>query len=295
MPEQRIYRQTLKARMTAIIAAIAVPVILLLSVLGGALIFGPPVGELGAYIDWLFIGLIVLMPLVAGVFVVYWAVFAWKDRIVTSDIQIERTGLHHFRIYRGPINFDDVVRVARGNFGLLRIEQVNGRNFELAPKAYEGGPDALLADLRKHLPADRFEHDLEVRLYKRTGREWRGPALMFVGVLILLLSSCAENLYDGLRADRAWTTEVEAKALRESIEDFDLAPDGSIWLLIERSLSDYQDPQSYEVRRITSAGTTVLEFPPFEVLYPDGPPEIGRGQPEGIRVTPEGIPRVFMF
>ena len=275
--------------------AVGIPVILTVVFLASALILGPPIGRYWESFDWIFVILLVLMPILFGLSGGYMAVFSSKDRIVISDTQIERTGLRNFMIYRGPVLFENLIKVARGSLSVVRIEQVDGKNFEFAPKAYEGGPDEILADLRQRIPADRFEDDLEKRLYQKTGREWRGPALMVVGALIFGLSSCAGDLYDEIRADHAWTAEVEAGTLRESIESFDLSPDGSLWILVQSSFGDYQDPLSYEVRHITDTGTKVLEFPPFEVLYPSGPPEIGRGQPSGIRLTPEGVPRVSMF
>ncbi len=295
MTKPQVYRQTKRARTTAIVMAIAIPLILtsvaLASILasGGSLddlplIIAPPIGLL-------LVTAVAMFALSLG----YLALLAWNDRIVISENRILRTGLPHPGVFRGPVMYSDITRVRRGGYGVIRIERASGRAFEFAPTGYERGREGMLALLKQYVPAVRFADDLERRLYERTGREWRAGLFFAVGSLLFLLGGCGDDLYDLARANRAWTTEVQGRLLRESIESFDLSQDGSLWLLIRISPGDYEDPKSYEVRHISSSQTSVFEFPSFGDLYGNDPPEIGRGQPTGISLTAEGVPRVSMF
>lgn len=239
--------------------------------------------------------IMVVIFLLIGVVLGYWVLFAWKDRLVISDAHVERRGLSHFRIYRGPVRYDDVVRVRRGAYGTIVIERSQGRKFEIVPKVFDGGHEAILGELRKRIPAERFEVDLERSLYERTLWERRAVIFFIAGSLIYLLGAFSDDLFDKARQDLAWKTEIRAKLLAESIEDFALEADGSIWLLVQNRPGDYEDPQSYEVRHLTGSETETFQFPSLDVLFPEGPPESRSPHPSGITVTKEGVPRVFFF
>ena len=290
-----VFRQTARYRRAPVLVAVFFPSLLLAALITMPLLAGESLSDLAYWLDWPLGLIMLLMPLVFGAAIGYWALFAWKDRLVLTESHFERQGLHHFRIYRGPVRFDEIVSVRLGAPGVIVIEKAAGRKFEFAPKAYAGGPGELLGELRRRIPADRFEPELEQRLDRRTKGWWRALLFYAAGALLYLLGMFYDDIVDRVREDLVWRTEVKAESLRESIEDMALQEDGSIWLLVRKPLGDFDDPRNYEVRHLSSSGTETLGFPALEVLYPDRLPENGGRHPEGIAVSKDGVPRVFMF
>ena len=295
MKEEYVFRQTRETRRIRLLNTIILFVAMIIILISIPLLAGGTVQDIVDLIAEPFGWIVVAIFLLFGVVLGYWVLFAWKDRLVISETHIERRGLHHIRIYRGPVRYEDVVRVRRGVYGTIVIERSQGRKFEIVPKVFEGGSEAILGELRKRIPAERFEVDLERSLYERTLWERRAGIFFIVGGLIYLLGLFSDDLFDKVRQDFAWKTEIRAKMLAESIEDFALEADGSIWLLVQNRPGDYEDPQSYEVRHITASETETLRFPSIDVLFPEGPPEFGSSHPSGITVTEEGVPRVIFF
>jgi hypothetical protein len=226
---------------------------------------------------------------------VYWVYFKRKIVLIFRENTFERTGFRAFKIYQGPVNYEDVDYVRRGIRRQLVIEQVKGKDFLLAPNAYVGGSEAIFAELRRRIPADRFEENLERRLFQKTGREWRAVVFYLTGILLIMASSFSEGLANRARRDLAWKTEIEVNFREETIEDFEHGEDGSLWLLMRNKPGEYEDPQNYEVQHLTASGTDTIKFPPSEILYPEGPMEIGPNHPESFTLTKEGLPRVYMF
>lgn len=105
----------------------------------------------------------------------------------------------------------------------------------------------------------------------------------------------SDDILDLVREDLVWKTEVEAKWRTESIEDFALDDDGSIWLLVQNRPGDYKDPQSYEVRHLTAPDLKVYQFPSHDSLFSDGSLDFDPSHPAGITITNENRPRVSFF
>lgn len=247
---------------------------------------------------------IISQPLSWGIVVFFWLLLApfayWvntrqRSTLVFQEKAFKRTGFRALRTYQGPVAYDDVVRIGRRTRGQLVIEQADGKDFILGPKAYEGGSEAIFSELRRRIPADKFDEDIEKVLYQKTGREWRGAALSFAGVALIMGYSFFDALVERAGKDLAWTTEVEVNFRTESIEDFDFDQDGSLWLLVRDSSGEYNDPQSYQVRHIISTGAETLQFPSTETLFPEGPPEFGPSYPQNIRLSGNNQLMVYFF
>ena len=138
MKEECVFRQTRRTRMTWLLMAIILPVALVVIFITIPLLNGGTVQDIVDLITEPFGWIVVAIFLLIGVVLGYWVLFAWKDRLVISETHIERRGLHHFRIYRGPVRYEDVVRVRRGIYGTIVIERSQGRKFEIVPKVFEG-------------------------------------------------------------------------------------------------------------------------------------------------------------
>jgi hypothetical protein len=101
-----------------------------------------------------------------------------------------------------------------------------------------------------------------------------------------------DDIFEIVRRDVAWHQEVKGRFL-EDIESYALGQDGSLWILVQKSLSDYSDPGSYEVRHLIQGDEAILSIPSKEALYPDSPSETGFTHPRSIRLTDEGLPRLY--
>ena len=293
--QELVFPQSRRQQRVSLLLALIAPGLLVAMLVTMPLLMGVSLDDLADIMDWPLGVFFLAMPLMLGAATGYWALFARKDRLVISEDQIERRGLRHFRIYRGPVRFADVAKVRRGARGVVVIEMQEGRRFEFAPKAFDGGTGEILQLLRQGVPSDRFEPELERRLYERSRITYRALIFYLAGALVFLFGAFHEDVLDRVRRDLAWTTEVEARRLVETIEDFALQDDGSLWLLVRTRRAGGRDPRNYEVRHLTTAGMEVLAFPALEVLYPEGLPEYGGEFPSGFTVTDEGVVRAYFF
>lgn len=118
-----IFRQTRMTRNTSIIMAVLLPPGFFTYIAALELITGGTWEDVIELFSQPFTIVIFIPFLIFAGVLTYWALFAWKDQLVLTDTHVERKGLHHFRIYRGPVLYEDVVRVKRGLFGKVVIER----------------------------------------------------------------------------------------------------------------------------------------------------------------------------
>jgi hypothetical protein len=290
--EEIVLRIKRNQRVGVLIFAIIFPIALI----GMFFLFVPSSTTIAEYIREIFsIGFgwyLVSATLFLTGLMTYSALQTWHDRLVFTDSQLERRGIPHPRIYKGPTPYEDIVRVRRGSIGVLVLDTSQGKKYLIATKSFEGGPNSVLDQLRAHIPEERFEEDLEGRLYQRVKAESVALVVAIIGLILFIAGQFFDEIFERIRSDVAWHLAVEGNFM-EDIESYALSEDGSLWILVQKSLGDYSDPANYQVRHLISGDEEILSIPSMEILYPDGPPEIGFTHPVGILLTEEGLPRLY--
>jgi len=287
-----IFRIRRNQRIGVLIFAITAPIV----IIGMTLFFIPSSTTIAEYIGEIFSTgfgwyLLLFTILLVGWFI-YSALQTCNDQLVFTDTTFERRGIPHPRIYNGPTLFEDIVSIRRGNMGVLIIETSQGKKFIIAPKSYEGGPSSILDQLSVNVPGDRFEKELEKRLYQRSKVEKIAAVVVAIGFSLFAVGFFYEDIFEHMRKNVAWHLEVKAGFL-EDIESYALSEDGSLWILVQKDLGDYSDPGNYEVRHLATGDDEILSIPSMDVLYPDGTPEIGFTHPSSIQLNDRELPRLY--
>jgi hypothetical protein len=216
----------------------------------------------------------------------------WKDSLIFTSDTFERRCIPNLKDRPGKMAYSDIIRIFGSTLGTITIDAQDGTTFRISPHNYEGGAAAVLEELHKHIPEDRFDKDLQAMLkgIKRGQLFFTGFPLLVVAIMMLTLFF--EDIVDLVRRDVAWKTEATA-VRRESIQDFALAEDGSVWILTLDYYSGYEEPSSYTVKHLNGEATEVLQLPSKEELFPDG--EDIFTNPEAIALSSEGLPVLNFF
>jgi hypothetical protein len=270
--------------------AVAGPVLSLVIFLAPLLFSGLGVerilGFLRDGIAWA-VALPALLPLV----IVYVALVNQSERLVFGEHHFERRGIPHPSIYRRPVPYSDVKQVRAGGFGLLLIEVAGVKPLRIFPEGYEGGTASVLSQLRTHVPEDRFQGDLEAALKLKTRKDRLAPALSLVAMGLVALGGWSDELIDLVRREHAWILEFEPRSEVRAIEDFQLGPDGAVWLYLSGE-GGYADPANYAVRRVDAIGEQTWWLPSDGTLFPDGVPERLSPYAARLSLSESGEPRL---
>jgi hypothetical protein len=190
----------------------------------------------------------------------YSVLFQWKCRLEFDDTHLLLRVIPHPTVRSYRVAYSDIVQVKRKAHGLLLIVPRNGKPLRLGANGFEGGTKALLAELSKHIPPERFEPDLEVALRRYT---WRERALIGVFVVLLLaeVGTCLGTWGKGLLLDQvAWTTGVPLD-WHQSVTAFTFDRSGTLWMVVKTFPTDSQ-----EVWRMGAEKVTQWSVPPMVTL-----------------------------
>ena len=223
-------------------------------------------GLLGEGLTWAFI-LPALLPLLLG----YIALVNQSERLVFGDSHLERRGLPHPSIRRGPVPYSEIHQVRAGGFGLLIVEVADEKTLRIYPDGYEGGTKRVLSLIRSHISADRLQENLEAALKTKTRKDRMAPFISIAAMSLVVLGGWSHELIDLARKRHAWSLEFEPQSRDQAIEDFALGSDGVVWLYV-RGDGGFADPANYSVRRVDSAGEQTWRLPGEEQLLSAGAP-----------------------
>ena len=292
MPDEVILPLSARNRKAWLYFATIGPAAILTALLGPWILDGMGFEDLRIVMEygfgWWYIGLVAFAPL----FFVNIALTNLLDRLVFTGTTLERRGIPNPAIFRGPVACADITRVQAGGFGILLVETRSGKVFRLFPKAYEGGVEAVLSRLRERVPVDRFENQLEEGLARRTRRDVLTPWISIAAVWLIAAGGLTDLAIDQLRKNRAWTLEIDARSMDQTIEDFALGPNGMLWLLVRNRRRDVLDSGSYGLRGVGADGEQAWQIPATDDLFPAGVPDSVLPFPIGLSLAPEGEPRL---
>jgi hypothetical protein len=271
MPEEVVLSLSAKNRRTWQYIAFAGPFVALAIFLAPLLLSGSTVDEILVFFSegpiWI-VAIPALLPLV----IVYVGLVNQSERLAFGESHFERRGIPHPSIYRRPVPYSDVRHVRAGGFGLLVIDVAGVKPLRFFPEGYEGGTRRVLSQLRKHIPGDRFQGDLEAALKVKTRRDRLAPAFSLAALGLLALGGWSDELIDLVRKKHAWTVEFAPRAEVRAIEDFQLGPDGVVWLYVS-SKGGYSDLANYALRRVDPTGEQTWWLPAEGELFPGDVPE----------------------
>lgn len=290
MPEELILPVSSKNRKAWRYFAALGPVAALVIFFGSMVLAGVSLEEIPGLLrdgpGWFF-GLPALLPLLLA----YLGLVNLSDHLVFGESHFERRGLPHPSVFRGPVAYSEITQVWVGGFGMLILETSGGGRFRIYPRAFEGGRDPVLSELRARVAHDRFQPDLESALETKTRKDRLAPIIAVSAMGLVALSGWSDQIIDSVREDHAWTLEIDAESMDEAVEDFLLEEGGAIWLLIRRG-GGYSDPGSYAVRRLSATGEETWGLPSKDVLFPEGVPEHVILHPREMALTDAGEPRL---
>lgn len=196
--------------------------------------------------------LIVIVMTGLGLYItLYWLTYAVR----LDDEGITRSGISHLVDRRGSVKYSDVQRVTRGTRYFLKIIPATGRPLATNIKELEDGPEELIYELRRRLPAGVVDGDLEWSIGKHREEDRFGWVLPIAIIFLAGVTYSSFAIADWAIAQVAWDT---AFALGEDTEALASAagPDGSLWVISERDdssgadLSRFKDGELQETIRL---------------------------------------------
>jgi hypothetical protein len=194
------------------------------------------------------------------------AVSMSKHRLVFGATDLEWRGIPYPGFRRGRIAYEDIESITGAGRSVLCIFPRHGKAWIIATKAYEGGPGIILQELRARVDSSRFEPELE-RSLAAPARMDRWSTVLMVAAFAFILGGGGVVFYDiAGRANVAWTRALWLP-LSTYIEDFDVGPDGSLWLLTREGVENWRELSNYHVRHITGSAEDSWILPTTRELF----------------------------
>ncbi len=290
MHERVVIAPSRSSRITWIAIPALVPILLLAVIIVLELADGASIGELLREADeiLLFASIpILLMILLLG----YIGLVNIRLRLILDAEHIYYEGIPHPMILRKPTAYEDVIEVNRGLDRSILLLTRAGKTIRINPGFFNTDHLEILAELRKRIPADRFEPDIESTLTSKTPND-RRQAAYFLLILVFLLAGLVVNPWIKARRGKVWTTAARP-GKREDLVSFVVDAYGSGWLLLKSRDGPFLDPSSYGIRQIESQTNQWIPLPTSDELFTHRTDKEFPLLPNDILLTAEGMPLVM--
>jgi len=201
-------------------------------------------------------GIAVGMGLIAVM--VYMALYWRKYAIVVGRTYIAREGLPHPVDRKQRIAYTEVTMVTHGDRNVLKVVPRNGPALAANLSGLEGEPTDLIEALRDRLPNQRFERDLESKIFETSHMSRLGLGIFIIMMLLLAFSFGSIFLRDPILARIAWSElgPIEEGFRVRTIETDD---EGAVWVVSEGTEDD--DAPRVLLNKIqTDGGVETLEL-----------------------------------
>ena len=201
----------------------------------------------GVLLSGIAVGIAIIAVMVYQAF--YWRKYA----IVVGKTYIAREGLPHFVDRKRRIAFTEIIKVTHGDRNILKVVPRTGPALAANLRGLEGEPSDLIEALREKLPNQRFERDLDTKIFE-SGRMSRFGFGIFIIVMLLLAFSIGSIfLRDTILSRIAW---YELGSIGEGmrVRAIETDDDGNVWVLGE--VSERDDGSRVVLTRIQTNGET---------------------------------------
>lgn len=217
---------------------------------------------------WIVPVIVILFLLLLFVYII-WMIWSYSIEFSETELRVGKYGNPIAR--RTIILYSNIKHVRRGTYrGWIEIVLLNGKSFILMAIVAEG-IDGLIAELEKHIPAEKFQPFLrkEMKRYSKSDlARWGFPVFIW---LFLLLQWSPRMILPYI----AWETVLGEGFLPSGyINNYWVDDNGTAWASFMRS---FDTPQ---VIRVDSSGSESWIFDNREdVLYADAIVAGDHGQP----------------
>ena len=184
---------------------------------------------------------------------VYQAFYWRKYAIVVGRTYIAREGLPHLVDRKQRIAFTEIIKVTYGDRNVLKVVPRTGPALAANLRGLEGDPSDLIEALREKLPNQRFERDLDSKIFESSRMSRFGFGIFLVVMLLLAFSIGSIFLRDPILSRIAWS---ELGSIGEGIRvrAIETDDDGNVWVAGEGSEGD--DASQVVLTRIQTNGET---------------------------------------